>query len=280
VAQERSRKPLSSVLCNTPDQPDDHLVERLRRSWKKATLEQRPAIEARLTHILTDSVRGEWDALVAARRAFVHLGLPENPALQSLVKESMGRIERGVTNGHFVLASPHTLAVNLGELEEARGKFEAAQLRGDRNVRNLQKDAGRVVEGSVVRIRQPRPKYHPCTVEIETTQRDVRLRVDKHVSIVDFAVEGVVRELRRGARGTTVVAIELDKGVRVVQALAGRRVELIEYSSYSGFKKRQYLLKARERNSWMIFGQAPAKRPVPLPPVDVLALAESLRRGT
>jgi hypothetical protein len=280
VAVERARIPLSSTLANTRDHPEDARIEALRREWKRSTEARRPAIEGRIVAILTGAVLREWVALTEARAAFHRLNLPTNGEIGELVTQSRQRIAEGFDNGVFLHSSPHMLSAELDELEEAQNKFDGVLLAGDAAVRRLERERGRVLEGIVTRLDQPRRNFNPCSLEIETIQRDVRMRVDKAVRLVGGKVTGVVRELRSASpdHPGTIVRIELTNGVRGAHQLLGTRCEWIESNAFSGFKKRLSLKQARSRNSWLLFGARPPPSPRELPAGDLLDLVNGTRR--
>jgi hypothetical protein len=280
VAVERARIPLSSTLANTRDCREDSRIESLRREWKRSTDARRPTIEARIREILTGAVLREWAALTEAREAFCRLDLPTNSEIRGLVTQSRQRIADGFGKGVFLHSSPHMLSSELDELEEAQKIYDGVLLAGDAAVRRLERERGRVLDGVVTRLDQPRRNFNPCLLEIETTQRDIRLRVDKPVRLVGSNVLGIVRELRAAAQdhAKTIVRIEMTKGVRGAHRLLGTRCEWIENSAFSGFKKRQLLKQARGRNSWLLFGTRPAPNPRELPAGDLLDLVNGARR--
>lgn len=86
-ARERIRLPASGILPNTPDQPADDRVDRLRKELKRAAGPHKTVIEKEIQDILRRWVLREWQLLVEARRAFLALDLPP-VRLEELLEDS------------------------------------------------------------------------------------------------------------------------------------------------------------------------------------------------
>jgi hypothetical protein len=102
----RIRLPASGILPNTPDQPWDDRVDRLRKQAKGAAGAQRARLEAEILDILRRAVLREWRLMIEGRRAFLNLRLPTF-GLDALVSDSSARVEYALVNGHFPARQPH-----------------------------------------------------------------------------------------------------------------------------------------------------------------------------
>ena len=278
MARERARLPASGILVNTPDQPDDNRVERLRKELKDASGLRRARIERQIRRILTDAVMREWDLLVAARRAFHELGLAAAD-LDALCDDSRERVCWAVNNHLISPRRAVPLARRLEEYENALTRADDAALRTDATLRCRAARLGRVIECVVIRVNQPRQNRHPCHLVIRTSQNNLRVRADDRVALASGSMQGVVREVRPGAGATTLIDIELKKGVRVAHALLGTAQEWIEDRAFPTFLRRQTLSEADARATWMVrASDAPPSRPTAITTGDLLDLAHAASR--
>lgn len=276
-ARARIRVPASGVLPNTPDHPLDDRVDRLRKDVKNAHGARRRVLEAEMDDILRTSVLREWRLLVEGRRAFLDLGLPAT-GLGELVGDSSKRVREALDEGFYPARAPHKLAAELGSMEAAQEKFELVALENDPLLREQAMRAGGVVRGVVDTVRQSRPGFKPCDIEVESGQGIIRFRSDDKIRIIGTNVTGVVRALAATATGGTRVGIEITNGVRTRSVLTvGARVELVR-EAYA-FVNHRALKEVREQQPWMFYGTdapaLPAGRPSGQSP---LAIARAARR--
>lgn len=275
-ARERIRLPASGILPNTPDHPYDDRVDRLRKEAKSASGVYRQRLEAQIDAILRNWVLHEWDLMVAGRRAFLDLGLP-SLGLDDLVKDSTKRVGYALTNGFFPARQPDQLAAQLSVMEAGQEKAEHAGLENDLLLREQAMRAGAVVAGTVSAVRQPKPKFNPCDIDVDSSQSVVRLRLDDKVSIVGTNVAGVVRGLDATPTGGTRVSLEITGGVRTQSVLSvGASVELVR--SAFAFVNHRALGVVREQQSWIFYGDtAPRISPRPSTGQSALAVATAAR---
>jgi len=276
-ARERIRLPASGILPNTPDHPHDDRVDRLRKEAKSASGAYRQRLEAQIDAILRNWVQHEWDLMVAGRRAFLDLGLP-SAGLDGLVKDSTKRVAYALTNGFFPARQPDHLAAQLSVMEAGQEKADHAALESDPLLRAQAMRAGAVVAGTVSAVRQPRPKFYPCDIDVDSSQSVVRLRLDDKVSIVGTNVTGVVRGLDTTPTGGTRVSLEITGGVRTQSVLSvGAGVELVR--SAFAFVNLRALGVVREQQSWIFYGDtAPTIAARPSTGQSALAIATAARR--
>jgi hypothetical protein len=278
VAFERARWPASGILINTPDRRDDDRIELLRKELKGAAGRRRNDIEREIRAILAAAVNREWELLVAARRAYWDLDLAPS-VLDELLRASHERVSWAVNN-HLV--SPRravAITRKLEEYENALQRAEDAALRSDIILRRRAARLGHVIDGVVERVDQPQRNRHPCHLILRTTQNNLRVRSDDRVALVGGSIAGVVRQIRPSRDGTTLIRIELKKGVRGAGALAGNRQEWIENRDFPSFMRHQALSEADSRGIWMVDGSLPPPaRPSRMRNGDPLQLAHVARR--
>jgi hypothetical protein len=276
-ARTRIRVPASGILPNTPDHPLDDRIDRLRKEAKGARGARRRVLENEMATILSTSVRREWRLLIEGRRAFLGLALPAT-GLDELVKDSNRRVRDALENGFYPARAPHNLAAELGSMEAAQEKFELVALESDVLLREQAMRAGGVLRGVVSTVRQTRPGFKPCDIEVESGQGVIRFRLDDKVRIVGTNVSGVVRALAATPSGGTRVGIEIANGVRTRSVLTvGARVELIR-EAYA-FVNHRALKEVREQQPWMFYGtEAPALPAGRSSGQSPLAIARAVRR--
>jgi hypothetical protein len=163
-ARERIRVPASGILPNTPDQPLDDRVDRLRRIWKSSRGSRRSVAETEIRRILRAAVLREWQILAQARDAFLRLALPAT-GLGALVKASQARIQYSLESGYFPARSADRLAVQFDEMEAGQQLIDLAALENDPSVRERARHAGEVIGGVVTRVLQPKPSFKPCSLD-------------------------------------------------------------------------------------------------------------------
>ncbi|MBV5999032.1 hypothetical protein KUU21_05150 [Pseudomonas aeruginosa] len=251
-ARERIRLPASGILPNTPDQPADDRVDRLRKELKRAAGPHKTVIEKEIQDILRRWVLREWQLLVEARRAFLALDLPP-VRLEELLEDSTKRMSYALQNGHFPARQPHKLAALLAQMEAGLEKAELAALEGDPILRDQAKSAGKVVLGVVSDVRQPRSGRAPCDIDIESNQGVIRLRLDDKVKVVGTTITGVVRGVFSTQSGGTRVSIQITNGVRQTSSLSvGAKLEVMR-AGY-GFVNLSALQLVKQRQPWVFFG--------------------------
>ncbi len=276
-ARARIRIPASGVLPNTPDRPDDDRIDRLRRDMKSARGRYRAALEREIGDILRAAVLREWQLLVDARRAFLSLGLTTT-GLKDLEKDTHKRVQKLLGLDAFYPArSPDRLATQLDIMEFGKQKSEVAALENDVFLRDRAVRSGHIVRGVVSVVRQARPGFKPCDIEVDTDQGMIRFRPDDKIRIVGSNVSGIVRAFTATPAGGTRICINIDSGVRSREILAtGTRVELMQ-AAY-GFVDHCAMREVREQQPWVVFGDAAPALPLGTSPGSPLALARAARR--
>lgn len=252
-ARERIRLPASGVLPNTPDQPIDDRIDRLRKEWKGASGARRTALDTQIRETLRRCVLREWQLLVEGRRAFLGLGLPAS-SLGELVTDSKSRVLEAIERGFYPARLPHKLAEQLSTMEAGQEKADHAALESDPSLRQQAMRAGGVVFGTVSAVRQPRPGFNPCDIDVDTDQGVIRFRLDDKVRVVGTNVAGVVRGLSSTPSGGTRVSIDIKNGVRSRNVLTvGAHVELTR-EPYA-FVNHRALSEVYKRRPWLFYGQ-------------------------
>ncbi len=276
-ARDRIRLPASGILVNTPDQPMDDRIDRLRKDLKSATGRRRTRLISEIEDILRRGILREWNLLVEARRAFLALGLSVT-GLEQLASDSKDRMANALQNGHFPARRPDMLAQWLGEMETGVEKAEFAALEADPIVREEARRVGAAVQGVVTAVRQRRPRFKPCTIEVDSVQGTIRLRSDDKVRIAGSSVTGIVRAFQPLAGGGTRISVEIKDGVRQVGLLSvGARFDILK-EPY-GFVNYRAMKHVRERQPWAFFGAAaPALAPGPSRGVSAIRVAAGVRR--
>jgi len=253
-SRERIRLPASGILPNTPDEPIDDRIDRLRKEVKNAIGARRQLLQTQIADTLRHWILREWNLLVEGRHAFLDLGLPA-VGLRGLVEDSAKRVEYDLQNGFYPARAPHRLAAELGTLEAGRDKAEFAALENDPALREQAMRAGGVVLGTVTTVRQPRRNFKPCDIDVESDQNVIRFRLDDKVRIVGSGVKGVVRGLGATAGGGTRISIEITDGVRQAGILSsGARGELLR-DAYA-FVNVRALKETKDRQPWIFYGDA------------------------
>ncbi len=160
-AQEADRRALIPAAAMLERRIDDR-VEHLRRIAKSGGPSS-SAARAEIERLLREGALREWDLLIRGRSAFWALGLPTMPGIGDMVDVSRDRITYALSHDLSPPTNPHSLSRLLDRHERATEAVEAANMVGDRYVRELARQDGRAVRGHVVRIDQPQPNRHPCT---------------------------------------------------------------------------------------------------------------------
>lgn len=276
-ARERIRVPASGVLPNTPEQPLDDRVDRLRREAKGASGSRRAALQDEITSILSQAALREWRLMVEARDAFLRLALPA-PGLGDLVADSAKRIREGLEYGHFPARSPERLTIQLGQMEVGQQRADQASVENDPVLRAQSQSAGAVVLGRISGVNQPQRGRKPCNIHVDSDQRVIRFRRDDKVKILNSNVQGVVRGIDVAPGGGVRIALEITNGVRSSNVLAvGTVVELLEEGF--GFVNIRALNTARDRQPWAFYSDAmPRIGALPRPSGSLLAIARRSRR--
>jgi hypothetical protein len=276
-ARDRIRLPASGILPNTPSHRYDDRVDHLRKEAKASSGPRRQRLEAEIDAMLREWVLHEWRLMVEGRRAFLDLGLPTN-GLGDLVTDSTNRVAYALANGFFPARQPDKLAAELGTMEAGQEKADHAALENDPLIREQARRAGGVVAGAVTAVRQARPGFNPCEIDVDSGQGVIRFRLDDKVKIVGTNVVGVVRALSATATGGTRVSIQITSGVSNRGILAvGARVELIR--SAFAFVNHRALGEVRAQRSWIFYGDAaPTIARRPSTGQSALAIARAARR--
>jgi hypothetical protein len=253
-ARDRIRLPASGILSNTPDHPDDDVIDKLRKELKSAKGRRRAHLEAEIDRILRHAVLREWRLMTEGRRAFLGLGLPAT-GLEDLVKLSSKRVGDAVANGFFPARQPDKLAAQLGEMEAGQEIANLVALEHDPLLREQAIRAGAVVVGRVGAVRQVQPGRMPCSIVVESDQGVIRFRLDDKIKVIGTNVAGVVRALGSTPTGGTLVTVEITNGVRTRGALTvGAGVELIR-AGY-GFVNYRALGEVRTQRPWIFYENA------------------------
>ena len=276
-SRARIRLPASGILPNTPDHPFDDRIDRLRKEAKAASGIQRRRLEGQIDAILRHWVLREWRLMIDGRRRFLGLGLPA-VGLDDLVQDSTKRVAYAITNGFFPARQPDRLAAQLGTMESGQEKADLAALEHDPILREQAMRAGSVVAGTVSNVRQQRPGFNPCNIDVDSDQGVIRSRLDDKIRIVGTNVAGVVRGLSTTPTGGTRVSIEITNGVRTRSVLkVGAGVELIRAAF--AFVNHRALGEVRTHRPWMFFDTVAPVLPA-RPSIDrsALAVARAARR--
>jgi hypothetical protein len=275
-ARSRIRLPASGVLVNTPDQPLDDKVDRLRRV-AKAGGAGAAAATAEIERILREGGLREWSLLVEAHAAFRRLGLPDL-GLDALVDASKERVLYALEHGFFPSRSPERLAIALEEMECGQSQASMLDVENDLGVRDSARKAGTVVAGTISRVDQPRRRCRPCTIEVESAQNSVRCRRDDKVRVLGSNVCGVVRGIESVGAGGTRVRVEITSGFRTTAVLTrGHAVDLAE-EAY-GYVARDKYFAVKDRQPWIFYGTAAPALVAAAPPARTpLELAAARRR--
>lgn len=274
--RRRIRLPASGILSNTPDHPDDDVVDKLRKELKSAKGRRKARLEADIDRILRNAVLREWRLMTEGRRAFLRLGLPAT-GLDELVKLSSDRVADAVANGFFPARQPDRLAAQLGQMEAGQEIADLVALENDPLLREQQIRAGAVVVGRVAIVRQVQPGRLPCGIVVESDQGVIRFRLDDKIKVIGTNVTGVVRGLASTSSGGTAVTVEVTKGVRTRGVLTvGAGVELIR-ESY-GFVNYRALSEVRSQRPWIFYeNTAPVLAPRASTRRSALAVAKAAR---
>lgn len=277
-ARNRIRVPASGVLPNTPDQPLDDRVDRLRREAKAANSSRRTILHGQIADILSRAVIREWDLLVAARGAFLRLALP-TPGLTDLIKDSAKRIKDGIEFGHYPARSPDKLTIQLGQMEASQQLADQAAVENDPVLRAQSLSAGAVLLGRIGVLDQPQRGRKPCSIQVDSDQRVIRLRRDDKIKIVGSNVTGVVRGVDVAPGGGVRVTIEITSGVKSSNVLAlGTTVEVLQAGF--GFVNIKALNTARDRQPWAFYaGNIPSIGTLARPSGSLLDIARRSRRS-
>jgi hypothetical protein len=275
-ARNRIRLPASGILSNTPDHPDDDVVDKLRKELKSAKGRRRARLEAEIDSILRHAVLREWRLMTEGRRAFLRLGLPAT-GLEELVERSSKRVGDAVANGFFPARQPDKLAAQLGEMEAGQEIADLVALEHDPLMREQAIRAGAVVVGRVGTVRQVQSGRKPCSIVVESDQGIIRFRLDDKIKVVGTNVTGVVRALSSTPSGGTLVTVEITNGVRTRGVLTvGAGVELIR-AGY-GFVNYRALGEARTHRPWIFYeNAAPVLAPRASTGRSALAVAKAAR---
>lgn len=278
VAAERSRWPASGILINSPDRDDDDRIEKLRKGIKTAPARRRAGMEREIRDLLIAGVQREWELLCRARSAFWRIGLtPSN--LAELAKTSRERVSWAVQN--FLPTPTRAIPITrkLEEHEDALQRAEDAAVRSDGILRRKAARLGHLIEGVVARINQPRRNFHPCEIVLQTTQTNLRVRLDDRIELIGGSVRGVVRGIQPAPTGATEVRIEVTKGVRGANALVGATQEWVESRDFPLIIRSRALSEAQARTNWMVEGAPPpAAQQSTVRHGDLLDLANAARR--
>jgi hypothetical protein len=277
VADERALVPASGVL----ERPIDDRVEGLRREAKRGrapvAARARAEIEAHLARAALD----EWQLMLEARRAFWSLGLPEGPGLGPLVAESRRHLLYMLRQDLNPPSRPHSLARLVDDHEYAADLAEDADVRGDLRVRELARRKGRALLAEVVQVQQPRSSRRPCHITLRTTQEVLRVRQGTVLRDIGGMVEGRVEDVWE-ADGATLLRLELIKGVQRSRVPAiGDRVDWVDTAPRDLRRRRREIHDAMQAAaSPLVYGEGVVGVGASGPPsVDLLAMAERLRRG-
>jgi hypothetical protein len=178
-ARTRIRIPASGVLPNTPDQPLDDRVDRLRRDMKSAQGRRRNALEREIANILCTAVLREWELLVGARQAFLNLGLSAT-GLQALDKDSNERVQEMLRAGAFYPARrPDRLSIQLDVMEMGQEKSELAALENDAVLRQRCRQYGPPSASRLQALRH-RSRYRTGNDAVPDRRQDSNRGIERH----------------------------------------------------------------------------------------------------
>jgi hypothetical protein len=173
------------------------------------------------------------------------------------------------------------LARELDSHERAAELVEETELCGDARLRERARGKGRVVGGEVIRVVQPRSNRKPCTVFLRTEQAVLRIRAGTLLQRIDGRVVGRVEEVTEEPDGRRVVRLDLTKGVRKSQRPAEGSVadwaDAVPHDA--SFMMSKVYTRMRDSAVPLVYQRCAARgEPAGPPPVDLLAVAEGLRR--
>jgi len=277
VADEQALVPASGVL----ERSIDDRVEGLRREAKRGRGPVAARARAEIETRLTQGALNEWELLLEARRAFWSLGLPEGPGLGPLVAESKRRSLYRLQQDLNPPSRPHSLARLVDDHEYAADLAEDADVRGDLHVRELARRKGRALLAEVVRVEQPRSSRRPCYVTLRTTQEVLRVRQGTALRDIGGRVEGRVEDVWE-ARGATLLRLELTRGVQRSRVpVVGDVTDWVDTAPHDLRRRRREVHDAMQAAaSPLVYDQGVVGVGTSgSPSVDLLAVAERLRRG-
>lgn len=278
ASRDAIRIPASGVLVNTPDIPDDEIVERCRRLIKTGTDEERAAAIIEMEEILEKTVRREWDLMVAARDAYLSLALPTT-GLSDLTKRSFRRLGNAIDFGFYPARAPERIALELEDMNAGAALEEVATLEADPILRDRAAHEGRAFVGTVTDIDQVKPNKNPCTLFVTSSQPVIRLRVSDRVQFAGSNVKGIVRSIRAAEGSKTCVEIKLTVGVKTKSVVSRGASVCVIKSAYANVRHSVFR-EVKARQPWAFYGSAPPTLPASLPGTETpLAIAKRRRQS-
>ena len=264
IAKACSIEPASGVLANYPGKQDDDLVERLRKERKQYHGRPRVRnIEQRIRDVLVNAVNREWALLSKARRAFWLLPL-DQADFDECIAASKNRLMNPLGHSHHDTKYVRPRAKYMMELEDAQTNLTEARELFDGVLRAEAAQKGRTVEGVVVAVEQVRPNFKPCRITLSTDQRDLRIRTDERVRLVEAStVTGQVVSITFDEiTGGSTIVIDVKDGVRAVRGChsIGCRMQWLRCLSFPVYLKNRALSTVAE--PWMLSDSAvPPSKP-------------------
>lgn len=277
--QEADRRALIPAAAMLERRVDDR-VESLRKLAKSGGPSS-SAARAEIERLLREGALREWDLLIRGQAAFWALGLPTMPGVGSLVDESRNRIAYALTNDLSPPTNPHSLSRLLDRHEHATEAVEAATVVGDRYVRELARQAGRAVRGHLIRIDQPLPNRHPCTIHLRTDQSVLRIRRGTDLRMVGGRVDVRVAAVDEDATGARVLELTVTTGVRASSLPSvGTVIEFVDAVPFdSDFIRNKAYTAMQTAAHPLVYGDTlPAAVPRSGLPADLVGASRRLRR--
>jgi hypothetical protein len=289
AARESALIPVAAML----ERDVDDEVEALRKAAKGATAAAESA-RRRIEERLGQAALREWQLLLEARRAFWSLGLLPAPGNDKLVTRSVHRFAYALRKDQELRAKgavrrspsrPDTLTQLLDQHEHATELLEDIDVRSDVRLREHARREGRAMVAQVVKITQPIPNRHPCTLTLQTTQEVRRVRRGTILSKVDGRVRGRVdAEREEPATGATLYELTLVKGGGVQSSRLPRLGDVLDWVDSAPFdaplmkqKLGIYQAQRTAQHPLVYRNTLPAAVPRQLPQGDLASLADSLR---
>jgi hypothetical protein len=273
-ADLRALVPASGVLTR---QLDDR-VETLRKIAKgggKAGAKARMTIE----NILRTGAELEWKLLLDAWRAFWKLGLAHHSAVEDLVHASAERTKAQLERSYSPAKMPDALARELERHEYSAELAGAVAVASDDVERELARRKGRVIATEVTAIRQPKPKYKPCTLDLTVLQDVLRVRPGTALKQLGGKVEGRVASLRENNSGQTIFSLEVETGVRSIPA-AGTSVDWTDQIAQDmSYSQGEVYKSIKAKQNPLIFQKDLQPAATKRAKKDLLLVAERLRKA-
>lgn len=276
VADLRALVPAAAMLERRADDRIEHLRKIAKRGGPSSGVAR-----VEIERLLREGALREWDLMIRGRAAFWSLGLAIMSGTSALADASRERIVFALTNDLSPPTNPHSLSRLLDRHEKATEVVEAATVIGDRYVRELARQDGRSVRGEVVRIDQPQPNRHPCTIIVRTEQPVLRIRRGTQLRMVGGGVDTRVAAIDEDPAGARLLELTVTKGVRAsVLPPIHTVLELVDAVPHDASFRRNRAYAAMQAAAHpLVYGDAlPAAIPRTGLPSDLVAASRGIRQ--